>query len=62
MSDNEFWLGFWTLVLVGLMSGLVGLWTGVKLQKEHEKSMYEKCISSDMQYVNGNCLYGKGRQ
>jgi hypothetical protein len=60
MSDNIFWICFWTIVLLFSVTLASASFLGVRHNKEIEKAMYDKCISSNMQFVNGNCLYGKG--
>ena len=60
MSDNTFWLGIWIVILLFLGAFFHYATIISTNSSEREKAKYDKCISSGMQYINGNCLYGKG--
>lgn len=59
MSDNTFWLGFWILVLIVLLSFFGSMIYVTKSRQHSEQQMYEKCISVGNQYIQGNCVIGK---
>jgi hypothetical protein len=60
--DNTFWICFWAILLLFFVTLASASFFAGKYVKETEKAMYDKCISANMQFVNGNCLYGKGNQ
>lgn len=61
MSENTLWAVFWVSLSLVLFGFMAVLYLGVSNQERMAKERFDKCLTEQMQYINGNCVIGRGK-